>query len=158
MAYSRRMIAGILFFVAVTQSILGLTISEALYPDYNLSDNYLSDLGVGPSSIFFNSSIFLLGLLLLIGTYFLRDAPNFKTVNTLLLLMAIGAMGVGVFTEDSRIAHGASALLVFVPAGLSAIASYKALRRPLSLINVALGAVSLGLCHSIYAALSRVAP
>ncbi len=63
-----------LFFIAVTQFVLGFTISEALYPGYSVSDNYISDLGIGPSSIIFNSSVFLLGLLLLIGTYFLRHS------------------------------------------------------------------------------------
>ena len=60
MAYSREKVAGMLFFIAATQFVLGLTISEALYPGYSVSDNYISDLGIGPSSIIFNSSVFLL--------------------------------------------------------------------------------------------------
>lgn len=48
----------------------------------------------------FNVSIFFLGLLILAGTYFLRHISKFKVVNMLLLLMAIGVMGVGVFTKD----------------------------------------------------------
>ena len=100
MSYSRGKIAGMLFFIAATQFVLCLTISEALYPGYSVSDNYVSDLGVGPSAVIFNSSVFILGLLLLVGTYFLRHVSGFKTLNTLLILMAIGAMGVGVFTKD----------------------------------------------------------
>jgi hypothetical membrane protein len=144
MSYSRGKVAGVLFFIAATQFVLCLTIAEALYPGYSVSGNYISDLGIGPSSIVFNSSVFLLGLLLLTGTYFLRHIPNFKTVNMLLLLMAIGAMGVGIFTKDFTLAHGAVSSLAFFFAGLSAIASFKVLQKPFSLISIILGAMTLG--------------
>ena len=144
MSYSREKVAGVLFFIAVTQFILGFTISEALYPGYSVHDNYISDLGVGQSSIIFNSSVFLLGLLSLVATYFLRHSPNFKTVNMLLLLMAIGAMGVGVFTKDFTVAHGAVSSMAFFFGGLSAIVSFKVLKKPLSLISITLGAMTLG--------------
>ena len=144
MMYSEGKVAGILFIAAATQFVLGLTISEALYPDYSISDNYISDLGVGPSSIIFNSSIFLLGLLLIIGIFYLRHISNFRIVNILLLLMAVGAMGVGVFTEEYRVAHGAVSFIAFLFAGLSALASYKALQKPISIISIILGAISLG--------------
>ncbi len=144
MAYSREKVAGMLFFIAATQFGLGLIIAEALYPGYSVSDNYISDLGIGPSSIIFNSSVFLLGLLLLSGTYFLRHISNFKTVNMLLLLMAIGAMGVGVFTKDFRTAHGVVTSMAFFFGGLSAISSSKVLKKPLSLISIILGTMTLG--------------
>ena len=66
MSYSRVNLAGVLFFIAVTQFALGLIISEALYHGYGVHDNYLSDLGIGPSAIIFNASAFLLGLLSLL--------------------------------------------------------------------------------------------
>jgi hypothetical membrane protein len=144
MAYPKERVAGALFFIAVTQFILGLAIAEALYPGYSLSKNYVSDLGVGPSSIIFNSSVFLLGLLLVFGTYFLRHISDLKTVNRLLFLMAIGTMGVGVITKDFTVAHGAVSSVAFFFSGLSAIASAKALKKPLSLISIVLGAMTLG--------------
>jgi hypothetical membrane protein len=70
MGYPKERLAAAVFFVAVTQFILGLAIAEALYPSYSLSGNYVSDLGVGPSAIVFNSSVFLLGLLLAFGLFF----------------------------------------------------------------------------------------
>ena len=144
MAYPKERVAGVLFFVAVTQFILGLAIAEALYPGYSVSENYVSDLGIGPSSIIFNSSVFLLGLLLVIGTYFLRHISDLKTVNILLFLMAIGAMSVGVFTKDFTVAHGAVSSMAFFFSGLSAIASAKVLKKPFSLIGTVLGAMTLG--------------
>jgi len=144
MTYSREKMAGILFFIAATQFILGLSISEALYPNYSMSSNFISDLGIGPSSMIFNSSVFLLGILLLIGAYLLSQISNFKTVSVLLFLMAIGAMGVGVFTKDSRTAHGVVASMAFFFSGLSTISSSRVLKKPLSLMSIVLGIITLG--------------
>jgi hypothetical membrane protein len=144
MTYPKERVAGVLFFVAVTQFILGLAIAEALYPGYSVSENYVSDLGIGPSSMVFNSSVFVLGLLLVVGTYFLRHTFSLKTVNMLLFLMAIGAMGVGVITKNFTLAHGAVSSMAFFFSGLSAIASAKVLKKPFSLIGIALGAMTLG--------------
>jgi len=144
MVYSKEKVAGLLFFVAATQFVLGIVISEALYPGYSVSANYISDLGIGPSAVIFNSSAFLLGLLLLIGTYFLRQASVLKTVSVLLFLMGVGAMGVGVFTKNFRTAHGAVATMAFFFGGLSAISSFRLLKKPLSLMSIVLGAMTLG--------------
>jgi hypothetical membrane protein len=144
LAYSREKVAGVLFFVAAAQFLIGITVAEALYPGFSVSANYISDLGIGPSAVIFNSSVFLLGVLLLVGTYFLRHISEFKTVNTMLFLMAVGAMGVGIFTKNFRTAHGAVATMAFFFAGLSAISSFKALKKPLSLMSIILGAVTLG--------------
>jgi len=153
MAYSNGKVAGALFFIAVTQFVLGLIVSEALYSGYSISDNYISDLGVGPSSIIFNSSVFLLGLLLLIGTYFLQRAfKAFEVLKVSLILTAIGDMGVGVFTEHSMAIHGILALTASSCSGLSAIFSvicsyvhkFELVKMPFSVIAVILGLMSLG--------------
>lgn len=136
-------IAGILFLIASTQFTLGLIVVEASYPGYSISGNYISDLGVGPSSMVFNSSIFLLGLLSIIGAYFLPRTTNFRTLSILLVLMSIGAMGAGVFTKSSTAIHGAVSSMAFLFSGLSAIASFKVLKMPLSLMSVILGLIVL---------------
>ncbi|HVP92623.1 MAG TPA: DUF998 domain-containing protein [Acidobacteriota bacterium] len=138
-------IAGVLFFLASTQFILGLVVAEALYPSYSVADNYISDLGVGPSSIVFNSSAFLFGLLSIIGAYFLPSTTNSRNLIVLLTLMAIGAMGVGIFTSAfSTLIHGIVSLMAFGFGGLSAIASLKVTKLPLSAISVILGMMTLG--------------
>ena len=137
-------IAGILFLVASTQFILGLIVAEASHPGYSISNNYISDLGVGPSSMIFNSSIFLLGLLSIIGAYFLPRTINFRTLSVLLALMSIGAMGAGVFTKNSAAIHGVVSSTAFLFGGLSAIASFKVLKMPLSMMSVILGLIVLG--------------
>jgi hypothetical membrane protein len=153
MVYSNGKVAGALVFVAVTQFVLGLIISEVLYSGYSISGNYISDLGVGPSSIIFNSSVFLLGLLLVIGTFFLQRAfGEYKALILTLILTSIGAMGVGVFTEDFGIIHGVVSLITFLFGGLSAIFSvicshihkFKLLKTQFSIITTMLGAMCLG--------------
>jgi len=139
----RERLAGAFFFVAVTQLIIGLFVSEGQYPGYSLSLNYVSDLGVGPSSTIFNSSVFLLGVLIAVGTYFLRHSSELVTVRRLLFIMAIGAMGVGVFTKDFTLIHGVVSSIAFLFSGLAAMASAKVLEKPFSLISIALGAITL---------------
>ncbi|HML02031.1 MAG TPA: DUF998 domain-containing protein, partial [Candidatus Bathyarchaeia archaeon] len=115
MAYSNAKVAGALFFVAASQFVLGLVVAEARYTGYSISKNYISDLGVGPSANVFNASVFLLGLLIIIGTYFLQRGFNYKILTVLLVLTAIGAMGVGVFTEHvNDTIHGIVSLIAFL--------------------------------------------
>ncbi len=144
MARPNGTIAGVLFFVAGTQFILGLIVAEASYPGYNLSGNYISDLGVGPSSATFNTSAFVFGLLCLIGTYFLSRTVDSRCLIVLLGLMSIGAMGAGIVTSEFTTAHGGVALMAFWFGGLSAIASFRISRMPMSAISVALGVMTLG--------------
>jgi hypothetical membrane protein len=153
MTYSNGKVAGAFIFVAIAQFVLGLIVSESLYSGYNISSNYISDLGVGPSSIIFNSSVFLLGLLFLIGTYFFQRAlKEYRILTLMLILMSIGAMGVGVFTEDFGIIHIVVSFIAFLFSGLSAIFSvicshihkFKLLKMPFSVIAVMLGAICLG--------------
>jgi hypothetical membrane protein len=137
MKYAAGKVAGALFFVAASQFVIGLVVAEARYTGYSISTNYISDLGVGPSSMIFNSSVFLMGLLILIGAYF-------KLLTLLLILTAIGAMGVGVFTEHYVNVHWIVSLTAFLFGGLSSIASYRLLKRPSSVIALILGLMALG--------------
>jgi hypothetical membrane protein len=151
MAYSNRAIAGTLVFVGVTQFAIGMIVSEALYPGYSVADNYISDLGVGPSALIFNSSVFLMGLLVLIGAYFLQRAFRFELLTVMLVLTAVGAMGVGVFTEDYGVLHVIVSLITFLFSGLSAIFSvlcsrvhrFPLVKMPFSAISVVLGLMTL---------------
>lgn len=152
MKFSDGSVAGVLLFVASSQFILGLVVAEALYPGYSISANYISDLGVGPSAIYFNSSVFLMGLLMLIGAYFLQRAFNYTMLTVMLVLTAVGSMGVGVFTEDFGIIHMVVSLIAFLFGGLSAIFSaicshvheFKLLKTPSSIVAIVLGVMSLG--------------
>jgi hypothetical membrane protein len=142
MEYSNGKVGGVLFFIAATQFVLGLIVAEALYPGYSISTNYISDLGVGPSSTVFNVSIFLLGLLSIIGIYFLYRAYNLKMIIILFTIAAVAAMGIGIFTENSEPMHTLASIFVFLFSGLSAIASYKITKYPFNIIVILLGLTS----------------
>jgi hypothetical membrane protein len=152
MTYSNGKVAGTLFFIAATQLVIGLFVSEALYPGYSIADNYISDLGVGPSALIYNSSVFLLGLLVIIGAYFAQRAYHFELLTVMLVLTAVGAMGVGIFTEDFGVLHPILSVITFLFGGLSAIFSvlcsyvhkFPLVKMPFSVINVILGLMALG--------------
>jgi len=147
MGYSSRKVAGTLFFIATTQFILVVIVAEALNQDYSISYNYISDLGVGPYSFIFNASIFLFGLLLLIGSFFLQRASYPKVPTGVIALMGIGAMLVGVFPEQAvhipGTAHFVAGSIFQLFGVLSALMSHRLLKMPLSAINLVLGLFSL---------------
>jgi hypothetical membrane protein len=148
MIYSNEKVAGLFFFIAASQFILGLIVAEALYSAYSISANYISDLGVGPSSMIFNMSIFLVGFLSIIGTYFLHRAFHHRMVTLLLTIAALAAMSVGIFTENSEPMHTIASVFVFFFGGVSAIVSYRIMKHPFSIIAIILGIMSL--CASIF--------
>jgi hypothetical membrane protein len=90
---------------------------------------------------------------MLIGTYFLQRAfKEFTILTVLLVLTSIGAMGVGIFTEDFGTIHTVVSLIAFLFGGLSAIFSVmcsyihksKLVEMPFSIIAVILGLITLG--------------
>ncbi|MEM2336707.1 MAG: DUF998 domain-containing protein [Candidatus Bathyarchaeia archaeon] len=137
--------AGALIFVGATQFILCMLIAECLYSGYSISGNYISDLGkLGVvSAPIFNASVFVLGLTVVAGAYFLKKTIANKVFLCLLILCGVGAMGVGVFPEDFGPIHLAVSLIAFLFGALSAIASYKFQKAPLSHFAVVLGVISL---------------
>jgi len=143
MKYENRKIAGSLLFIGGVLCVLGIIIAEALYPGYSTSENYISDLGVGPSSLVFNSSLFLLGVLALCAAYFIQRAFNFSLFSILAAITGIGAMGVGLFPEDVEVLHVVFSFITFLFAGLTAIMSYKLQKPPFSYFSVTLGIVAL---------------
>ena len=143
MKYDDRKVAGALLFIASVQCVIGIIVAEALYPDYSTSENYISDLGVGPSALIFNSSVFLLGIIAVAGVYFIQRAFGSRLLSVLLTLTGVGAMGVGLFPENFGIIHAIPSLITFLFGGLSAIVSYKMQKPPLSYFSVLLGTLSL---------------
>ncbi|MGQ9506415.1 MAG: DUF998 domain-containing protein [Candidatus Bathycorpusculaceae bacterium] len=143
MDYENKKVAGFLLLVGAVQFVLGMIIAEALYPGYSTSGNYISDLGVGPSALIFNSSICFLGVFIVAGAYFVLRAFKSKLFSILLAITGIGAIGVGIFTEDYPPLHGIFSLITFLFAGVSIIFSYKFEKPPLSYLSILLGVASL---------------
>ncbi len=144
MPFQNAKLSGTLFIIAAVQFVLLVVVAEARYEGYSIYGNYVSDLGIGPSSLVFNSSVVILGLLIAIGSYFLKNASNLKTSRMLLFLMAICGIGVAIFTKDFPVAHGAVSSAAFFFAGLSAVFSAFALKKPFSWISIVLGMMTIG--------------
>jgi len=115
--------AGILNLIGITQFLILLQISEYLYPGYSVSNNYISDLGIGPSAYLFNTSIMILGILGMIAGVLLYKWN--KIFSILIFISSIGAFGVGLFPENIGILHLISSLITFLFAGITAIYSYR---------------------------------
>jgi hypothetical membrane protein len=138
-----RKLAGLLLFTGGLETVFGIILAEIFYPGYSTSHNYISDLGVGPSAIIFNSSMVLLGVLVLGAAYYLRRVYDLRLFYILLAITGVGAIGVGLFTEDAGVLHTIFSLVTFLFAGLSAILSIKLQKPPLSFLSLILGAFSL---------------
>ena len=136
-------VAGTLLFLGAVQFLIVLVVAEALYPNYSVSLNYISDLGVGSTALIFNSSVFLLGLLVVAGAYFIREAFKSSFLFIALILTGIGAMMVGLFPETAGVMHTIASLITFLFGGLAAIVSYRVEKPPFSYLSVVLGALGL---------------
>jgi len=111
-------LAGYLILIGSSQFIIFMNIAEFLYPNYSVKDNYISDLGVDPSSsLIFNTSIILFGILVIIAFSLLRDIWYYP----LGIIMGLSLVFVGLFPEYTGILHDLSAFIVFLVGGLGAI-------------------------------------
>ncbi len=98
MAQPPSRLAGSALFVGVVQFGIALLLAEATYPGYSVSTNAISDLGatcksgvcqiVQPSSTIFNSSIVLLGLLVLLTSYYLHKAFKMRPLTIFIAIAA----------------------------------------------------------------------
>ena len=138
-----RNIAGALLFVGVAQYIVALILSEALYPRYSISDNFISDLGVGPAALLHNSSVALLGLMVILVAYFVHRTFRKPLVTLIFALAGAGASGVGFFPETFGVLHTLASFVAFSFGGLSSIVAYKLEKPPLTYFSIAMGAISL---------------
>jgi hypothetical membrane protein len=156
MALSNASKAGTAIFIGAVQFSIALILAEIYYPGYNVSSNYISDLGatcpgsltVGcvinqPTSMIFNSSIILLGLLILVGAYFLHRAFRDRPATVMIALAGIGALGVGLFPETTGVWHSIFSLIVFLFAGLAALVTARFQKKPLFYFSIILGLFTL---------------
>lgn len=147
--------AGLLFFLAGSIILMGIITSETFYPEkytYTTSDSMISDLGATeppnsiitqPSATIFNFSMMIVGILILLGTYFLFMALNDKIAAILIGLLGLGALGVGIFPGNVNPQHPLFALTTFISGGLSAIYSYRLISSPFKYLSLVFGITGL---------------
>jgi len=167
LALSNASKAGVAIFLGAVQFGISLIISEIVYSTsgplntsgsgnttgyiYSVANNYVSDLGANcrttcvsvPSAYLFDTSIALLGLLVIVGAYFLQRAYHWKPASIIIAIAGIGALGVGLFPETTGIWHSIFSLIVFLFAGLSALVSARFQRKPMFYFSIILGLFTL---------------
>src|SRR2546425_11741609 len=145
MRFDDRQWAGLLLFVGTAQYlIIGLIIAEAVYPDppgYSVSKNAISDLGVAPALPVFSPSVILLGLIVLAIAWFLFRAFRDRPLSIVAALAGVGAIAVGIFTEDLGFIHSLVSLWTFVVIALSPIFPMRVVPPPFQYIFVILGVI-----------------
>jgi len=142
MTYTPKNIAGALIFIGTAWLLLGIIVSEALYPGYRVT-RMVSDLGVGSTALFFNSAMMGFSLLILATACLLNKAGMNRGFVVLLVLTGIGALGVGVFPDTLAVPHAISAITVFVCGSICALAACRCFSGLWSLVSPALGIIAL---------------
>jgi hypothetical membrane protein len=135
-------ISGFFLLVGGIQWLLGILAEESWYDGYNSRIDYISDLGTGPTAGIYNLSVFLLGLFVVLGTFFLYKSSERKLLSSLLTISGIGAMGIGIFPTNLQPMHSVFTLLAILFGGFAAISSATYLTKPMSVISVVLGLMS----------------
>jgi len=142
-------IAGFLSFVGACQFLMIMLVCEALYPGYSISENMISDLGMGRTAGLFNSSIMLLGAMIILSAISFHSFHGNRLFSILMVLTGAGAMGVGIFPENIRPIHEICAGVTFFSGGLSEMLSFFLIRFPMSMIAALLGGITLG-CLALF--------
>ncbi len=138
--------AGALLFVGSVQFGIFLIVAESLSRTYSVQANYISDLGAlfPASEPVFNTSILVFGLFAAFASYFLHRGLRWAPLSVLVLIAAIGMLGVGTFHEGSPFdLHEIFSLVTFLSTGLAAIVAARFEKAPLSYFSVALGVFAL---------------
>ncbi|UCE11574.1 MAG: DUF998 domain-containing protein [Candidatus Thorarchaeota archaeon] len=139
----RSTLSGYLFFIGGLQWFIGLLAAESWYAGYSSRIDYVSELGIGPTAVLYNASVFILGALIVVGSYFLNETGERKGFSLLLALAGVGAAGVGVFPGYQQPMHSIFTLIAILFGSFAAIASYRHQRKPMSHISMVLGIVAL---------------
>ena len=153
MKYNDEKVAGALLSIGAIQWFLCIVMAEGLHlgfmirntdewVPYSSKIHYISELGVGSTAVLFNSSLFLLGLMLVVASYYLQRAFKSRPSSVLLTITGIGAIGVAIFPTTIQPTHGIFQAFAFIAMILSAIMSYRLQKSPLSYASIILGGIS----------------
>jgi len=125
---------GIFGILSLSIGILCDFLSYLYFPRYNMVDNLVSELGVGPGGIFFNIGVIITGILLIpfyicLGKSFSIEKinPNMKKgaiVSALISSITFSLIGYFPLTEENRLinaAHGTLAVIHWINALISII-------------------------------------
>lgn len=146
-------LGGALLSVAGAIILLGIVSAEALYPRaYSTGANQISDLGgteppgslvFQPSAMIFGGSMVVVGILVVVGAWFVQRAFRRRSVTIPLALLGFGALGVGLFPGSTGTPHAIFAMLTFVSGGVGALTAARVATGPFRYLSILFGTVSL---------------
>src|SRR5207237_9330344 len=118
---------------------------QAFHPGFNVSHDFLGDLGLGPVALLFNASLALLGLALLAASPFLFRGFRGRGLAIAGAVAGVGALGFGLIpaTDADELIHTVFSFLAFIFGAVSALVAFGILRPPLRYVSAGLGTVSL---------------
>lgn len=133
--YDPLKIGGVLYVIAVFQFLVFELVAETLYPGYSVANNYISDLGATcvappsnsscvvhqPSATIFDSTVFLLGLMLLAGTLLVYHGTRKKPYFVATAVADLAILLVGVFPENTGWTHAVISEVAFLFTGISLV-------------------------------------
>ncbi len=143
MRMDRRALGGLLLVVAGVQFLLAMLVAEGMRPAYSISADAISDLGVGSTALLFNTSVALLGILILLFVYLYHGVHRKLWITIPYLIAGIGPIGVGLFPETTGAPHALFAFIAFFFGSLVLILVAVVVRPPFRYVSVVLGAAGL---------------
>ncbi len=138
--------AGILFNLGASVFLLLTTAAEAIYPNFSLQTNAISDLAAIASStmVIEETAILALSICWLTGIYYSFRNTGKNRLMVLYLLPGVAFFLAGIFPENvNLVIHSLGAALGFPLGGAVAILSYRMIRSSFRYFAVALGVFSL---------------
>ncbi len=143
-------LSGFFFLLGGIEWFLGILAAESWYDGYSSRIDYVSDLGTGPTALIYNLSVFIFGVFVVAGTILLYYTRTGRAFPILMTISGIGIMGVGVFPANLQPMHSVATLLAILFGAFGAIASYTYQTKPMSIIAVILGLMSLTLAIAFF--------
>lgn len=137
-------IGGMLMLIAAVELLLFVLLAQHIYPNYSLSSNYISDLGVGSTAIILNTSMELFGLMLMASSYFMHKA-GYLFPSIALLVAGAGGFCVGIFPETAGALHIVSAVTAFGAVAIASISFSRSFSKYLSYYSAAAGLLALSI-------------
>ena len=140
--YDPLKLGGILYVIAAFQFLSFELVAETLYPDYSVGNNYISDLGATciappsttscvvhqPSATIFDTTVFLLGLFLFVGTILVYQGTRKKAYGAITLVADLAILLVGIFPENTGWIHAIISEVIFIFVGISLILAWTIIR------------------------------